>query len=334
MGTDMRDEIRHLVDGRARPVTLHEITELAALTRKGPGTGRRHRRAAAAVAAAAAAGAVAAASLAGLRLGGGPGMTGPAQVRMAAYVISKTERAMAAGPKTAIEEVQVMLGRTEISPGLIYHPNTRGTWHVPDQPSLRARQVTSWSYHGRFRAAGYTAGSALLWDYGSGGRHPAGNMTVDVQARAWWLTRAPGGQGTARPSCDQVDLAVSLAGEVDWSAEIREALSCGQLKYAGRQWVNGVNAIKLVSARARCTADPGLKATVCPVAFHGILWVRPSDYLPLRMVAEKSTAGSWAANFRWLPPTRANRALLRVAIPVRFREIRLPADVQADLVSW
>ena len=83
---------------------------------------------------------------------------------------------------------------------------------------------------------------------------------------------------------------------------------------AGRQWVDGVDAIKLTGHM--------------PVAGTTI-WVDPSGYLPVRLTgrvqlilggAAKQGTTPLTVDFRWLPPTRANLRELTAPIPKGFRK--------------
>jgi hypothetical protein len=88
---------------------------------------------------------------------------------------------------------------------------------------------------------------------------------------------------------------------------------------AGRQWVDGVDAIKLTGHK------PAAEATI---------WVDPSSYLPVRLTGrvqlisggpEKQDAGTLTIDFRWLPPTSANLAKLTAPIPPGFHQVSGPA---------
>ena len=94
---------------------------------------------------------------------------------------------------------------------------------------------------------------------------------------------------------------------------LRTAVSCGTLTVAGRELVNGVEAIKLTSR-----PDSFISETI---------WVDPSTYLPVRVVV-RSAPGSpvieQTANITWLPPTAQNLAELTVPIPAGFRHVSFP----------
>lgn len=101
--------------------------------------------------------------------------------------------------------------------------------------------------------------------------------------------------------------------------DLRTAISCGALRVAGRQRLDGVEAIEL-----RSTPKSPVTETV---------WASPSSYLPLRVVA-RMTPGhpisaqaaevvQQTADISWLPPTTQNLARLAVAIPAGFRRVSL-----------
>jgi hypothetical protein len=101
----------------------------------------------------------------------------------------------------------------------------------------------------------------------------------------------------------------------DWAAIITNGLKCGAFTTDGRQWVDGVDAIKLIGHR-----------TVPQTT----LWVDPGSYLPVRLTdqvhvilgsAAKQTAATLTTDFRWLPATKANLKQLTAPIPPGFREV-------------
>jgi len=104
---------------------------------------------------------------------------------------------------------------------------------------------------------------------------------------------------------------------------LRTAVSCGTLTVAGRQTVDGVEALKLTSR-----AGSPISETI---------WVSPSTYLPVRVVVRSASGAAgpaWApgapavqqtADITWLPPTAQNLAKLTVPIPAGFRKVSLSA---------
>ena len=91
---------------------------------------------------------------------------------------------------------------------------------------------------------------------------------------------------------------------------LHNAISCGTLTEAGRQNVDGIEAIKLTSR-----AGSPISETI---------WVDPGTYLPVRVVIR--SAGGFpvtqqTADITWLPPTAQNLAKLTVPIPAGFRRV-------------
>lgn len=172
---------------------------------------------------------------------------------------------------------------------------------------------------------------------------PAGTTTITVvyTTKTWWtakirsavpfLSVVPPYNPRPQTSCRaQISLDFNQPLPV-LAANVRQALACGQLTNEGTQHVDGVAAIKLVSVitetplrrasrfRPLVAAPPPL-----PITVTMILWVNPDTYLPVRVamsLREGKTAPiqGFSSDIRWLAPTRANLALLRVAIPPGFR---------------
>jgi hypothetical protein len=94
---------------------------------------------------------------------------------------------------------------------------------------------------------------------------------------------------------------------------LRNAISCGTLAVAGRQRIDGSQAIELTSRRNSLISET--------------IWVRPGTYLPVRMVVRSAPgmpeALQQTANITWLPPTAQNLAKLTVPIPAGFRRVRV-----------
>jgi hypothetical protein len=107
----------------------------------------------------------------------------------------------------------------------------------------------------------------------------------------------------------------SAAGEntaADWKQIIQDGLTCGLFTVAGRQWIDGVDAIKLTGH------TPAAGTTI---------WVDSSSYLPVRLtgrvqlISGGTDAATLTIDFRWLPPTSANLKELTAPIPNGFREV-------------
>jgi hypothetical protein len=103
---------------------------------------------------------------------------------------------------------------------------------------------------------------------------------------------------------------------------LRAAISCGTLAVAGRQRVDGIEAIELTS--------PPDKPSVT-------IWVSPGTYLPVRVVVRSAfhhaffvggqTILQLTADITWLRPTAQNLAKLTVPIPAGFRHVPLDKAV-------
>jgi hypothetical protein len=98
---------------------------------------------------------------------------------------------------------------------------------------------------------------------------------------------------------------------------LHTAVSCGSLVVAGRQTVGGTETIKLTSR----TGSP-LSETI---------WVSPSTYLPVRVVARAALGLQQTADFTWLQPTAQNLAKLAVPIPAGFRKVPLLQAIAPNL---
>jgi hypothetical protein len=97
---------------------------------------------------------------------------------------------------------------------------------------------------------------------------------------------------------------------------LRAAISCGALTEAGRQLVDGVEAIKLTSR-----AKSPISETI---------WVSPGTYLPVRVIVSSALGFArirQTADITWLPPTSQNLAKLTVPIPAGFRKVSIAQAV-------
>jgi hypothetical protein len=99
------------------------------------------------------------------------------------------------------------------------------------------------------------------------------------------------------------------------ASDLRTAISCGMLAVAGRQRVDGIEAIELTSR-----PDSPISETI---------WVSPGTYLPVRVVIRSAPGilGLLTADITWLPPTAQNLARLAVPIPAGFRQVSLAEGV-------
>jgi hypothetical protein len=185
-----------------------------------------------------------------------------------------------------------------------------------------------WSYGDQWRTLVDSPAGHPLYDEGSSSSSVY--TLVNYQTRT--LTRQPGlgrpapslfgqpGAGSCQPVFAALPLlfrfglpgfgsiASSLPGTV--ARDLRAAISCGTLTVAGRQRVDGVEAIEL-------TSRPG-----SPIS--ETIWVSPGTYLPVRVVVRSAfgaPAVQQTADITWLSPTAQNLAKLAVPIPAGFRQV-------------
>jgi hypothetical protein len=96
------------------------------------------------------------------------------------------------------------------------------------------------------------------------------------------------------------------------ASALRAAISCGALTEAGRQRIDGTNAVELASR-------PG-----SPIS--ETIWVSPGTYLPERIVVRLTLINAVlqrTADITWLKPTAQNLDKLTVPIPAGFRQVPL-----------
>jgi hypothetical protein len=210
------------------------------------------------------------------------------------------------------------------------------TTHSVVMPGATAATTTTaeeWSYGGQWRLVTYSPPGRLVYDEGFSS---SSVYTLVSYLRREWA-RQPGLGRPAAPvplvpgrrSCGPVVAALSslfqpglpgLAWPAGWlpvtgASALRAAVSCGTLAVAGRQRVDGIEAIKL-------TSRPG-----SPIP--ETIWVSPGTYLPVRVVVGSAFPGGpvTQADITWLRPTAQNLAELTVPIPAGFRRVPLAQAV-------
>jgi hypothetical protein len=216
--------------------------------------------------------------------------------------------------------------------------------------ATKTTKVKEWSYGDQWRSVSYSAAGQPVYDEGSSnssvytlvsyltrtwarqrglgrpvglaqpgeplaGQRPAGNRVVPRGARVL----GPMGcrpTGAAGPLLLQPGLpGIGFSGKappVTAARALRAAISCGIFAVAGRDRVDGIDAIELKSR-------PGSLVTET-------IWVRPGTDLPVRLVARSAPgqpAFRMTANITWLQPTAQNLAELTVPIPAGFRRVTL-----------
>jgi hypothetical protein len=324
MNTDVADLLRESIDrvteGERLPADLADRAF------------RRHRQRSIALRAAVATGtALVAAGVAVTAVTVPGGAARPAAPRLtardASYVFRQTERALTvARRENLIEEIHTVghhygLGLTQVN---TVHFNGGGTGTVIRQMGPTAAQEMIWSYRGQLREQGLDAAGRPVFDAsGTTARSPAGPKSVhmrvsgtgiDYRAKTWWHAALRLNLPvSAQPApCASAYLPPPVGSTVDWPAEIRTALSCGHYRIAGQQQLGTARAIKLVSVKP----DGPYSET---------LWVSPATYLPMRLTwhwldQRGAGPGTLTGDFRWLRPTAANLANMRVTVPHGFRQ--------------
>jgi hypothetical protein len=171
-------------------------------------------------------------------------------------------------------------------------------------------------YNGLGRAAnGKLAGEAWnIFTMPAGHSAPAMNPVdggVDLTVSNTLIVVYPSGRGWGEwhNQGQIVALPVNAAG-------LRRQLANGQFKIIRRTVVDGHKAIELAMTglNPRMT---GLHTTAA------LMWVDAASYLPLRQVLRFSTGRVDTGYFRFLPPTTANLAKLRVVIPPGYHRTSL-----------
>jgi hypothetical protein len=326
MSTDLQDLLREGLDRLTADVSVPD-----GLVGRAQGHNRQRRiRVRAAIAAGTAVAAAAAAVTVSLAATGNKPSNAPVRTQTIADVATRTERALAAAANQG-NAIQVIRQSNSGAPFTLQPLGMGGSLeHPPPNPVLprvlsnvTAQYLTSWTYHGLYLQEGISAAGRLVFVNSIGGltrRLSGENYGAAYPLRVSWrtVTRGTSGLGPAPPmSCQQV----APSQYPSWQATISKSLSCGLYYLSGRQWVDGVDAMTLVS---RPRFGGGL--------FRSTIWVNPATYLPVRtslVTLSGPGRGQHLVNdFRFLPPTKANLAALhaavrRAAIPATFRRLHL-----------
>ena len=194
-----------------------------------------------------------------------------------------------------------------------------------------------WSYGSQWRSVTYSPAGHQVYDEGF--NQASVYTLVNYQTRTW--ARQPGlGRPAASVSlvpgsfrCGPVVAALPLlfqpglpafqprmpdigfpasSAPATVATAVRNAIACGTLAVAGRQRVDGIEAIELTSR-----PDSLISETI---------WVSPGTYLPVRVVVRFPPGlpgGQQTVNITWLAPTAQNLARLTVPIPAGFRQVPL-----------
>ena len=241
--------------------------------------------------------------------GAGPaGPAGPAQT--AAYVITRAEQAVST--RNLIMEIS--------SPQQVITTEQPG--HQPVRSFIP--HSVRWTYHDRSRTEVF---AAYLSRHGQPGAsdtdtaispvrqssatlNPFTQTTVNDTDRTWSRGTQLAGHisGPAGTPCDVVRGMTDpmLVGELLFMspAVIKAALACGGLSVARHVRVDGAAAIELTGT---------LRLTSMPLT----VYVSPATYLLVRVVID-----GVRQDYRWLAPTAAHLARLKVRIPPGFRRVQ------------
>jgi hypothetical protein len=181
-----------------------------------------------------------------------------------------------------------------------------------------------WSYGDQWRSVTYLDGRPV---YDEGTNSSSVYTFVSYQERTWARARQPGFGGVSvqlpvahgcgpfasagarlfQPGLPGIDFSASSP-PATMAAALRAAVSCGTLAETGRQRVDGIDAIKLISRPGSMISET--------------IWVSPGTYLPVRVVVDWGFRAV-TANVTWLQPTTENLAKISVQIPAGFRHVSL-----------
>jgi len=322
MSTDLQDLLREGLDRATAGASVP-----AGLVRRAQQRNRQRRmRARAIIAAGTALAAVATVSLAVIRTG--PGSV-PQRTQTLADVVTRTQRALAAAADQgqAIQVVR-MSGRNQQFGLNVTGPH--GATQIPG-PTQRlpgahaaviAQYLESWTYHDLIVSEGFSGTGRLVFVDAFGlirlrsGKRVLANYGAAYPVHIRWRTVFYG--VSSFPPKLRLTCQLGLPSQYpSWHATIAKALSCGQFLLAGRQQVDGVDAMTLAGR-----PEYGGRET---------LWVNPATYLPVRLTATLFAGldqryQQLVTDFSFLPPTRANLAALHAAIrrapiPATFRPL-------------
>ncbi|HUB37553.1 MAG TPA: hypothetical protein VMA72_01745 [Streptosporangiaceae bacterium] len=233
------------------------------------------------------------------------GTDGPAA--KTAFVVKRIGSALSAADRSEIAQMTVSTRDSATPDG-----QTKGTI------------AEEWSFGDQWRSVTDSPAGRLRYDEGSG--TSSLYTLVSYPARTW--AREPrSGHPSARRSnaqiCPSTVAALPLlfqpglpdSGRSDRPpqtvvGDLRASVACGTLAGAGRQRVDGIEAVKLESR-----PDSMISETI---------WVSPGTYLPVRVVirpARGKPGPLQTADISWLRPTIQNLARMTVPIPAGFRQV-------------
>lgn len=231
--------------------------------------------------------------------------SGGQQVQTAAYVISRVERALSTPAMTTV----IAYTRTVYPAGITLHPvpgGMNGSGGPGSGSTQRGDYELLWAnLHTTKRSVFTAAGQRLFDERLTIGNGSLTTTVVNYTSHTWWTAQSPrpAVTGPASVSCLPGGGIRLSGGRNAWPDFIRAQLTCGAYAVAGKQAVDGVDALKI-------TGNSG----------HLTLWVNPATYLPMRL-----EAGGLQTDFQWLRPTPAHRATLDMPVPAGFHQVPPPA---------
>ncbi len=244
--------------------------------------------------------AVAAAGTAVALLPSGSARPAPAATQTTAYVVSHVTRALDAMPGSTILVTQRIPARGPIM----------DTW---TDEGDRTRHET-------FTRTGHPVSDSGI-SFSSTATGVTRITSVDYQNKTWWHSAGPHANGTPELTkvwtCSNVGTDDIVGNPHEMAAQLRTALSCGDLKAVGSGTVDGVPAVELSGHFNN--GDAALT-----------YWVNATTYLPFRFTARDSGTAVFQLNLQWLPPTAANLAKLNVPIPAGFTQVLPPGNAPSS----
>jgi hypothetical protein len=322
IGSDFEDRLRE----QMRQATAG-VSPPSGLVRRARRGRRRRLTARAAAAAAATAAAVTAVAV----ITGAVGAPQDAGTYTTAYVVGHVESAL--GAAAAADDIAYLHVPGNSSNMWFYSPLPRAAGAVIAHPHAPGGSTDVWLYNGPHgmitRIRDLSSQGQPISDVEGSVTSAGTTITrVNYPAKTWSRSRYPGSPPVLPPGLragcgDQVPLDLTAYYPPMLTANIRQALACGQLANKGTERVNGVDAIKLVSVRTLAERK-GVTITTTTT-----IWVNSVNYLPVRWQFASNASASHQpgtqspVDITWLAPTSANLARLTVQIPPGFT--RVPA---------
>jgi hypothetical protein len=193
---------------------------------------------------------------------------------------------------------------------------------------IRVGSIAMWRRGGVWHSKIYSLDGRLIEEAASvPTAHGSSTVTIEYPRRIWWRDtyRSDGPLPTGPVTSCVLDVEPYWT-TAQWASQLRALVSCPNVQVQGRQWVNGVDAIRIETHTKRVrtcgilTLTNGTRKRQCEwgiAGWPGTLLINPKTYLPIRYVYHGR--GANLIDFGFLPPNRANLAKLRMAIPPGFR---------------